>query len=474
MTSPRRLVVASNRGPLEWAGGDARTAHRAPGGLITILRGALGNDATTWVAAAVGEGDKRAAARAPRSRIPLAAGPVDLRLLTFPPAQFAGYYERTANHTLWFLHHHLVDRRSRVDVDPAAWEAYEDVNRRFATACAEEAVPGGEALIVDYHLALVPATLRDLRPDVRMCHLTACPWADPAVLALLPDAVARRLVEGMLGADVVAFLAARWAAAFLACCRALGHDVDEAAGTVRAGDGRTVLVASFPIGTDADELRAQMRDVACARARDQLAALAAGRRLLVRVDRMDPAKNVLRGLDAYERLLATERWTRGAVVHYVLAYETRGGSDYRSYAAAVSERAAVLNRRFATPGWTPLHLETVSDIPRATAALSLADVVVVNTLRDGMNLIAKEAAVVGRPDAALILSREAGAAPELAPGALLVDPFDVPELARAMATALRMPEDERRRRMAALRGPATALPPRAWLDRLREALATPV
>lgn len=473
MTSPRRrLVVASNRGPVEWSAGSRGQLepHRAPGGLTTILRGALSDDAS-WVAAAISEGDRRAASLRPRTRVALTGGQVELRMLTIPPPLFAGYYEQIANHTLWFLHHHLFDiqREPRFDAAFAgAWRAYEMVNDQFAAACAEEAATADEALVVDYHLTLVPARLRELRPGLRITHLTACPWADPAVFRILPESVARRIVDGMLGADLVAFLAGRWASAFVACCADLGYDADARFRTVRAGDGRMVRVDAFPIGVDGRELRAQLEEPACVQARRELDGLRAGRHLLVRIDRMDPSKNILRGMEAYEHFLEANAWARGSVVHYVLAYQTRGGiADYRSYGAAALERAAAVNRRFGRDGWQPVHLETVSDIPRALAAMELADVVVVNTLRDGMNLIAKEAIVVGRRDPVLILSREAGAAHDLGDGAMLVNPFDVLELAAAMDTALHLSPAERRRRSAMLAGPAEALPPKEWLARLR-------
>jgi trehalose 6-phosphate synthase len=187
-------------------------------------------------------------------------------------------------------------------------------------------------------------------------------------------------------------------------------------------------------------------------------------RAIVRVDRTELSKNIVRGLNAYRELLRVHPEHRGKVVHVVFAYPSRHDlPDYRAYTAEVQRVAREIEDEFATSDWNPLLLEVNDDYPRSLAALELAEVLVVNPLRDGMNLVAKEGPVLSADGVAVVLSREAGAADELGPDTLLVNPYDVSATAEAMHAALSMPAAERRERTARLAAAATALPPRQWL-----------
>jgi trehalose 6-phosphate synthase len=304
--------------------------------------------------------------------------------------------------------------------------------------------------VQDYHLSLVPALLRRRRPDLRIAHFSHCPWADAAYFQMLPGPVATAILDGMLGADQLGFLVPRWARNFLHCCLDAGLAVDFDRHTVRAGDGRLVRVRTYPLGAE----------------------LTRGRRLIVRVDRMELSKNILRGLEGYAMFLERNPRARGRVVHYALTYPSRRDlPEYQAYTAEVKHMAESINERYRTRTWEPVLLELRDNYPRALAAMAAADVLVVNPVWDGMNLVAKEGPAISRRDLALILSRNAGAADDLGPGALLVNPFDTAELAETIATALELPPDERAKRAALLREGATALPPRDWFDRQRRELA---
>jgi trehalose 6-phosphate synthase len=475
------LVVASNRGPVQFEVDDDGnlTSGRGAGGMVAALGPALAGKAGTWVAAAITEGDRVAARRVARSgrlrTVELAQGAVRLRSLVFDPREYQSYYNRVANRTIWFLHHYLFDvpRHPRFDRSfRVAWQHYEGVNRAFAAACDDEADPGAEVFVQDYHLALVPATLRRRRPDLRIAHFTHCPWADPGYFQMLPGAVATAVLEGMLGADQLGFLVPRWARNFLHCCLEAGFAVDFERHAVTAGDGRRVGVRTYPLGVDGDALR-ERAGQADARAQDRAVAdLARGRRLIVRVDRMELSKNILRGLEGYGMFLERNPRARGRVVHYALTYPSRRDlPEYQAYTAEVKHMADAINERFRTRTWEPVLLELRDNYPRALAAMAAADVLVVNPVWDGMNLVAKEGPAVSRRDLALILSRNAGAADDLGPGALLVNPFDTAELAETIAIALELPSDERAKRAALLREGATALPPGDWFDRQRDDLA---
>jgi trehalose 6-phosphate synthase len=475
------LVVASNRGPVQFEVDDDGnlTAGRGAGGMVAALGPALAGQAGTWVSAAISEGDRVAARRVARSgrlrTVELAQGTVRLRSLAFDPREYQSFYNRVSNRTIWFLHHYLFDvpRHPRFDRSfRVAWQHYAGVNRAFAAACDDEASQGGEVFVQDYHLALVPAMLRERRPDLRVAHFSHCPWADPGYFQMLPGPVAGAVLEGMLGADLLGFLVPRWARNFLHCCLDAGYRVDFDRHTVRAGDGRTVLVRAYPLGVDGDALRERAAQ-ADARAQDRVVAdLARGRHLIVRVDRLELSKNILRGLEGYGMYLERNPRMRGRVVHYALTYPSRRDlPEYQAYTAEVKHMADSINERYRTRTWVPVMLEPRDNYPRALAAMAAADVLVVNPVWDGMNLVAKEGPSVSRRDLALILSRNAGAADDLAEGALLVNPFDTVELAEAIAAAVEMPADERAKRAARLREGATALPPQDWFAAQREQLA---
>ena len=310
-------------------------------------------------------------------------------------------------------------------------------------------------LLQDYHLATAPALLRARRPDVSIVHCTMCPWAEPGYFATLPAWAACQLIDGMLGADVVSFFVPRWARCFLQCCADLGYDVDWSSSRIRSRADhpvREATVRAFPVGVDVDHLQAQLAAPACRTEARDVIEFVGDRRLILRVDRLDPSKNIVRGVTGFESFLATNPGAYGSVVHYVLAYWSRAEMpEYQRYANDVRAAVDAVNRRFRTDTWEPIILDTRNNVDRALALMARADILIVNPLRDGMNLVAKEAAVVSQHDVVVILSRHAGAVDDLAPGALVIDPFDTAELAEAIATALAFSPRERSRRTAMLR-----------------------
>jgi trehalose 6-phosphate synthase len=473
------LVVATNRAPVEFTTTpDGRVVERrGAGGLVTVLNAALAGRHGTWVAAAV-YGKDRVAAGLDGEPFPvnLLEGTIGLWCVVLNEADYRAYYHDVSTELLWFLHHEMLDD-VRFDDQPGerlsrGWDAYARVNELFAKACDAEVAHSGTVLVLDYHLCLVPGLLRARRPDVRIAHFTMTPWASPEHFRRLPDAVARELVDGMLGGDIVAFLASRWRNAFVATCAALGYLIDSHMTRVRAVDGRWVAARSFPVGVDIQALQRRAAREEVANHKEAIRALVRDRRLVVRVDRMEPSKNVLRGLAAFRELLVHVPSLRGQIVHFVIAYASRADSPvYLRYADAVRAGVDAINGRFGTPGWVPIVLREQNDVDQALAAMALADVMIVNPVRDGMNLIAKEAAVMSERNLALILSNSAGAAEDLSSGSLLVDPFDVFALRDAIDTALQLPADVRATNLQRLRAGAGALPPQAWLAAVMAELA---
>ncbi|HEY5835488.1 alpha,alpha-trehalose-phosphate synthase (UDP-forming) [Streptomyces sp.] len=460
------ILVASNRGPVSYAVGDdgTLTSRRGGGGLVSGLS-AIGPDAgAVWVCAALSDADREAVRRG-------VAEP-GTRMIAVEPEVFEAAYNGIANSVLWFVHHLLY----QTPLEPAfdedfrrQWAAYERYNAAFADALAEEAAPGAAVLVQDYHLALVPALLRERRPDLRIGHFSHTPWAPPDYFRLLPDDVAARVLEGILGADRAAFLTRRWADAFAACCvSVLGASLSEDGRSV-VHRGRTTRLGVHGLGADGDFLRerAHREDVG-----ERISVLRSevgpGRKLIVRVDRTELSKNIVRGLLAYRLLLHDHPGWRSRVVHVAFAYPSRQDlALYRDYTAEVFRLAAEINAEFGTGDWLPVILKVDDDFPRSLAAYRLADVALVNPIRDGMNLVAKEVPVVSDHGVALVLSREAGAHAELADDAIVVNPYDISATAAALNTALTMPEAERAARTKRLADAATALPPTRWfLDQL--------
>ncbi|WP_329339541.1 trehalose-6-phosphate synthase [Streptomyces sp. NBC_01352] len=476
------VLVASNRGPVSYevrpdSTGGTLHAKRGGGGLVSGLS-AIGSDAgTLWVCSALGDGDREAVRRG--------VGEPGVRMLDIPADVHADAYNGIANSVLWFVHHMLYQTPLEPVFDAEfrrQWASYETYNRAFAEALAEEAAEGAAVMVQDYHLCLVPGMLRELRPDLRISHFSHTPWAPADYFQLLPDDIRSRLVWGMLGADRLGFLTSRWARAFMDCANGIDPERVTAYTPIpskpqyiehtltRLSPLRRTLIGVHGLGADADFLRARSHEPDV---EERMAALreeiGEGRRTIVRVDRTELSKNIVRGLLAYRQLLDDHPEWRERVVHVAFAYPSRQDlAVYREYMAEVRRLADEINAAYGTPGWTPVLLHLKDDFARSLAAYRLADVALVNPIRDGMNLVAKEVPVVSDEGCALVLSREAGAYWELGEDAIVVNPYDVLQTARALHEGLSMGPAERAERAKRLVAAATALPPAQWfLEQLR-------
>lgn len=482
-----QVLVAANRGPLSYALAEDGTlsARRGGGGLVSGLSAALAEQPDAlWICAALSDADREAVRRG--------VSEPGVRMLDIDPEVYDGAYNGIANSVLWFLHHHLyeIPREPVFDAEfRRRWDAYVTYNEAFAATLAQEAAEGAAVLIQDYHLALAPGMLRELRPDLRIGHFTHTPWASREVLDMLPADIRSQLVWGMLGADRLGFHTWGWAFNFID-----GANMDDTRGIAQSysptgtpergvwhrrtadtktglGERRFTEVTPYPLGVDGDELRALAHRP---EVDDKLAALRAevdGLKTIVRVDRTELSKNILRGLLAYRELLVTHPEWRERVVHLASAYPSRQDlAVYREYTESVRELAAEINTEFGTAGWQPVLVSVEDDFARSLAAYRLADVALVNPVRDGMNLVAKEIPVVSEAGCALVLSTGAGAYAELRADALTVSPYDVTATAEALHAALAMPAAERADRTKRLAAAATALPPAQWLTAQLDAL----
>jgi trehalose 6-phosphate synthase len=454
----RFVVVVSNRGPYSYVeeAGDLR-ARPGAGGLASALAPALEDGRVAWIAAAVGAGDREASRRG--------VLPDHLSLLDIDESLYHRFYDDVANSTLWFLHHGLFDRARNPSFGAEwhrSWDAYRNVNEMFATAVDKAAPPGAVVLVQVFHLALVAGFLARSRPDLHLVHFSHTPFVTPSEIRVLPDAVAREMLRAMTAFRACGFHSERWERAF----RSTSDTV--------VGEHPATFVS--PLGPDVSQLRSMVASEACDGRGKELEEAVGERRLVVRVDRLDPAKNLLRGFEAFDELLAEEPRWRGEVVFAALANPSRQSApEYTAYRADVESKVAAVNERWGTTDWTPILLHVGDDVSRSMAALQRFDVLLVNSVRDGLNLVAKEGALVNARDGVTVLSRESGAGAELSGGAIGVDPFNVLETRMAISRALQMSPRERAARAAAVRSASSIYDPGTWFQaQMAAAIGRPV
>ena len=451
------MMLVSHRGPRRFSIADDGTVQssRGSGGIASALLPLLAEDGPpdAWIAAAIDEGDRAAVAAGA-----VTAPGLDLQLLALDPEQHRLHYDLVSNATLWFLHHGLFDlpRRPRFDRHfREAWAAYVAVNEVFAAAVVERADDGEVILVQDYQLALVPGFVKARRPDLRVVHFTHTPFCGPNSIRMLPDDVARELCSAM-AAVPCGFHTERWARAYEASAReVLGYD--------------SAIEPPFAaaLGPDATALAEASESAEAAEAGDALEELVGDRALVLRSDRIDPSKNIVRGFLAYDVLLSQHPECRGRVIFVAMLNSSRESlAEYLAYQQEVELAAARVNDRWARPDWQPVVVDTRDDYEQSIAGFARYDVLFVNPVKDGLNLVAKEGPLVNRRDGVVCLSPEAGAFEELGEAALPVHPYDLDQAASSMHTALVMGADERAARARRLRELAATRTPRLWLDDL--------
>ena len=394
-----------------------------------------------------------------------ADGPsVNVRYVEVDKHRHQQFYTQIANPLLWFVQHGLYGLSTEPDITAETHKAYDDgyvsVNRQFAEAVAEEVERvGGRAVVMlqDYHFYLVGELVRERCPDSVISHFVHIPWPGPDAWRVLPGQMRDGMLRGLLGCDVVAFHTRRSARNFLSCAQEmLDLPVDFRAGTVTVpaarGGTRTVAARAYPISVDVEavEKLAASEEVADRRQEIERLHLGDGRRLIVRVDRTDPSKNIVRGFRAFGLMLDQHADLRGHVTFLASLMPSRQDvPEYANYLAQVGAVVAEVNARHHGEGWQPIDLRLQEDLAFAVASYQLADVLVVNAVNDGMNLVAKEAVLANSRDGVLLLSENTGAHDELGEFALTVHPFDLQQQADAMYDALTMERGHRAQMMAA-------------------------
>jgi trehalose 6-phosphate synthase len=465
------LVLVSNRGPVTF--GPDGEIRRGTGGLVTALTGLASHREVTWIASAMTDEDVEAAERNGGRPFAVSApdgGEYRVKLVASDAAAYDRFYNIIANPMLWFIQHYLWDLSNAPDIRRNETEAFEFgynvVNEDLARAVLEEIedVEDPVVMVHDYHLYTLPGLIRRARPDVFLHHFVHIPWSQSDSWRVLPTAMRDELYRGILSCDIIGVHTRSYRRNFLQCCEdLLGLEVDHERGVVHWND-RDVWVRAYPLPIDAGAVQAVAK-----RERTQRfeAELLRRRRdhLILRVDRADLSKNVLRGFGAFDVFLEQHPEFRERVTFIAQLMPSRTDvPEYAEYLERIEAVVAVVNHRHGSPDWMPIQLKLRDDLEEAVAAYKHYDVLMVNAMFDGMNLVAKEGPMVNERAGVSILSENTGAHEELGACALTVNPFDIQELADSIHAALTMPFEERRRRHQNLVEIVTARNPGDWVD----------
>lgn len=499
LVGQRRVIVASNRGPVEFvrSAGGRLTTKRGSGGVVTALAMLARDLPMTWVAATMSEGDREAfppentAARDVR----LGRQPLRVRYVNVPPEMYSLHYDTVSNDLLWFLQHYMWEPASTptfTEKQYTAWDqGYRPVNFAIAQAVADEALAtapqsprrgsrladGSDTLILlqDYHLYLAAARIRERLPRATIQQFIHIPWPAMRYWQFLPERFVSEIFEGLAANDVLGFQTESDARNFLECARCFLPD-----SRVDLDQGRMIrrrhrlLAHAYPVTVDAEEIvRTANSAAGVAGARELGPLLDDDAQVIVRVDRLEPTKNIVRGFQAYEALLRQHPELHGQVRHLAFLVPSRQGLDrYRKYDRDVRRIIQRVNAEFGTPDWQPITAFFENNRARALAAMRRYDVLLVNPVIDGMNLVVKEGPVVNERDGAIVLSRTAGAFSQMRRAVLPVTPTDIEETMEQLHEALSMSAHERQERAGIAREVATSGSPTEWvLDQLRDAAA---
>jgi trehalose 6-phosphate synthase len=473
--SRRKLIVVSNRGPVSYGrdGDGNRVARRGGGGLVTALRGLVAHHDVTWIASAMSDEDRVVAAEsAGEEAVEETArdgSAYRMRLVAHDPIAYDWFYNVVSNPTLWFLQHSMWDLTQSPDVDLGlhnAWfNGYVPVNQGFAEAVVAELErdPDQSVFFHDYHLYLAPRFVRDRAPGALLAHFVHIPWPMSDYWTVLPAHLRQAVHDGLLANDVVSFHTNRWRRNFIRSCEdVMDAETDWDDHVVACGGHRT-LVTARPISVDPSEFD-ELGESEAVLAEERAIVETRPEYLVLRVDRTDPSKNVVRGFRAFGVFLDYHPELHGRVQLLALLDPSRQDiPEYSEYMAAIQRESRAVNDRFQFEGWVPIRVEIADNFPQAVAAYKQYDVLLVNAVFDGLNLVAKEAPLVNTRDGVLVLSENAGVHEEIGQWALTINPFDIYGQAQAIYEAIQLSAEDRRARVEAIREHVRTHPVEAWI-----------
>jgi len=467
------LIIVSNRGPAQFELDESgqRTVRRGGGGLVTALSGLVKHRDALWIASAMTDEDV-AVSEEQGGAVELSLDGIDYRvcLVGSDPQAYDRFYNVIANPILWFIQHYLWDLSNAPDIrqeELDAWDyGYQAVNKDIADAVLGQIESQEQPLVMlhDYHLYTAPRMIREQREDVFLHHFVHIPWSQPDSWRVLPTRIRDAVFDGLLANDIIGFHTLAYCINFLRCCdELLEAEVDYANGEVRHAGGRT-LARAYPLGIDAERLSraAESPEVAAAE-REVLERRR--KHLIIRVDRADLSKNVLRGFTAFDTFLTQHPEFREEVTFIAHLQPSRQDvPEYAEYLERIEALVAVVNHRHGTTDWMPIDLKIYENFPEAVARYKHFDLLMVNSIFDGMNLVAKEAPAVNLRDGVLMLSENTGSHQELWDYVISVNPFDIQQQADAIYKALTMPPEQRRARAEGLKEIIFSRSPGDWVD----------
>jgi trehalose 6-phosphate synthase len=467
------LIIVSNRGPLQFERDEngERSVRRGGGGLVTALSGLVKHRDALWIASAMGDEDVAVSEEC--------GGVVEQELdgiayrvclVGSDPEAYDRFYNVIANPILWFIQHYLWDLSNAPDIrqeELDAWDyGYQAVNHDIAEAVLAR-IEGQERPLVmlhDYHLYTAPRMIRNERPDAFLHHFVHIPWAQPDSWRILPTRIREAIFDGLLANDIIGFHTTYYCINFLRCCdELLEAEVDYSRGEIRHAGGRTITRA-YPLGIDAERLERAAASPEVAEAEREV--LERRRKyLIIRVDRADLSKNVLRGFTAFDTFLTQHPEFREEVTFIAHLQPSRQDvPEYAEYLERIEALVAVVNHRHGTTDWMPIDLKIYENFHDAVARYKHFDLLMVNSIFDGMNLVAKEAPAVNTRDGVLMLSENTGSHQELWDYVISVNPFDIQQQADAIHRALTMDPEQKRQWAEGLKQIIFSRNPGDWVD----------
>jgi trehalose 6-phosphate synthase/phosphatase len=448
----QRLIVVSNRLPivLSRTADDQWRSQPGTGGLITALTPLLSQRSAMWIGwpGTVEEqaADLEVALAQATEEFGYALAPV-----TLTQRERDEFYLGFSNEIIWPLFHDLL---TRCNFNPSYWRTYEAVNRKFARVIAQTARSDDFIWVQDYHLIDVASALRELRVDAAIGFFLHIPFPPPDIFLKLPWRL--QILRGLLQYGLIGFQTLHDRQNFVQCVQTLLKDV-QIRGTgqviVAHSDGREVRLGSFPVSIDFQAFARQSRTQAVADAARHIHTALPDRQLIFSTDRLDYTKGIPEKLQAFRHALLRFPELRRQVTLIQIVVPSRAGiPEYDELKTQIERLVGEINGQFSQPDWVPIHYMFRS-LERAEllAYYRTSEIALITPLKDGMNLVAKEYCACGPEGGVLILSEFAGAAAQLKPGALLVNPYDVEGIAGAIARAWHMPGDERQERMRHMR-----------------------
>lgn len=441
-----QLILVSNRGPytFECQKNGNLEKLRGGGGLISAFLSLLNDVNVTWLSIARSKVDSEIGLKG------IKIGPKEqsaAKFLSFDKKIYSSYYNDMCNEVFWFVQHSLIDEHIRKMLEKkknVAWESYRKVNKRFGEAISKEISLRKEdktiVLFQDYHQYLAAKYLSK-DETVLSSHFTHVPWPAPEIISALPKQMLREIIEGLLNNNLVVFHCEEYVRNFLNTCHEiLGLEIDKTEALV-AGNKGWVPIKAFPISIDSLALTEESN---MSKVRSYESAIRSKKKLIFRADRIDPCKNIIRGFLAFEKMLELFPSFRNKVTFMAYLYESRTDlKRYKKYLVDVKKTVKAINNRFGTEDWKPIQLRLADNYYQTLAAYKHFDVLLVNSIADGMNLVAKEGTLLNENNGVLVLSKKTGAYNELKKYCITVDPYDIKGTAISLKEALAMPEKER-------------------------------